>query len=57
MFQENMPIKAANKEVKANLDDHIESYVLLARLIRAKYEALLQNGFTEDQALELCRDL
>ncbi|MBR7747444.1 hypothetical protein [Undibacterium baiyunense] len=42
-------------ELKENLIAHIEIEQLQARLIREKYLALVKNGFTETQALELCK--
>ena len=33
----------------------IQHTILSAQITRAKYDALLKEGFTEKQALELCR--
>lgn len=41
-FQENMPALIAKLKIDAKLH-------------RAKYAALLEEGFTDEQALELCR--
>jgi len=42
-------------ELKENLIAHIEIEQLQARLIRERYLALVKSGFTETQALELCK--
>ena len=34
-----------------------EHYILMAELTRVRYEALLKEGFTPEQALELSKDL
>lgn len=35
----------------------IKEFALLARLQKAKYDALLAEGFTEKQAIELCKTI
>lgn len=55
-FDGTKTTKQKNKELISDMDDLIESMILLARLTRAKYDALLSNGFTEHQALELCKN-
>lgn len=47
--------RAALEEAKRNLETNIEFMKLLAQLTRAKYSALVSQGFTEAQALELCK--
>lgn len=41
--------------MKRNLGTLIEFNVISARITRAKYEALVSQGFDEKQALELCK--
>ena len=41
--------------MKRDLPTHIEMQSTLAIIARAKYEALKQAGFTEEQALTLCK--
>jgi len=45
----------AVRELRDNIAAHIEIGQLQARIMRAKYEALLKEGFTEQQALLLCK--
>lgn len=47
--------RAALEELKRNLPSHIEFLGIQAQMIRAKYQALIAQGFTEAQALELCK--
>lgn len=47
--------RASLEELKRNLPTHIEFLAIHAQMIRAKYQALLAQGFTEAQALELCK--
>jgi hypothetical protein len=47
--------RAALEELKRNLPTHIEFLSIHAQMIRAKYQALVAQGFTEAQALELCK--
>lgn len=47
--------RAALEEMKRNLPVHIEFLKITAEMIRAKYLALVSQGFTEAQALELCK--
>lgn len=42
------------KSFRDNLLAHIEYGQLVAKTQRAKYLALVKEGFTEQQALELC---
>jgi len=43
------------KDMKDNILAHVEYAQLNARIQRAKYEALVKEGFTEQQSLELCK--
>ena len=56
-FDKQNTIKENNKEFKDNLDDFIETVILQARITRAKYDALLAEGFNGQQAIELCKKL
>lgn len=47
--------RADLEALKRNLDVHIEVLAVSAKIIRAKYQALVAQGFTEAQALELCK--
>lgn len=49
--------KQANMNLKKDMDDMIEAMILQARLLRAKYDALIAENFTEEQALELCKKI
>jgi len=42
-------------ELRNNIAAHIELSQLQARITRAKYDALIKEGFTEQQALLLCK--
>lgn len=45
----------AIKQITENWVAHVEAIALTARLTRAKYLALVREGFTEAQAIELCK--
>jgi tRNA A58 N-methylase Trm61 len=47
-------LAAAGENLKRNLDTLVAHQVTIARLRRASYLALIDAGFTEAQALELC---
>jgi len=57
MTEENRKVAFAVlvREMRENLPAHIEFEQLNARVTREKYLALVKNGFTETQALELCK--
>jgi len=42
------------KNLRENILAHCEFAVLNARIWRARYEELVEQGFSEDQALVLC---
>lgn len=39
------------------MEPQIEYLRLRARLQKEKYDALIENGFTPNQAIELCKDI
>lgn len=43
------------RELRENMAAHIEFAQLDAQLKRAKYLALVKEGFTQDEALSLCK--
>lgn len=47
-------LRASLEEIRRNLPVAIEAAELMARVRRANYLALLREGFTEAQALDLC---
>lgn len=40
-----------------NLEDYLKAQTLQAKLIKSRYDALIQEGFTTEQALELCKNM
>ena len=42
-------------DLRENIAAHVEIGQLQARIMRAKYLALIKEGFTEQQALLLCK--
>lgn len=57
MSREQRDVKLATLvlELRENMIAHIEIEQLQAKLTREKYLSLVKNGFTESQALELCK--
>lgn len=43
------------KDLKRNLDVHIEYVKVMSTVRKAKYDSLVKEGFTPEQALELCK--
>lgn len=47
--------RAQLEELKRNIPIQIETLKIIAQLTRARYEALIESGFTPEQALFLCK--
>ena len=45
----------AFRQLQANLQTIIEAQRMMASITRSKYLALIEQGFTEKEALELCK--
>ena len=43
------------RKLQANIQTVLESQAIVAQITRAKYDALITQGFTQEQALELCK--
>lgn len=54
MNEQDINFVVAVKNFKDNILAHIDYVQLTARVQRAKYLALVKEGFTEEQALKLC---
>lgn len=50
-------LKESLRELKSGFDAFAEYLQILAKLTRIKYRALIDEGFTEAEALELCKEL
>jgi hypothetical protein len=48
-------VKDHNRELRDGLAQIIEAQSLIAQITRGKYNALIAQGFTASQALELCK--
>lgn len=48
-------MEKAVRIMRNNIDLHVELAQLFAQTTRAKYLALIDQGFSEDQALTLCK--
>ena len=51
----NKSLKDSFDELVTNLPIFIKYQREMAKLTRAKFDALVAEGFTEDQAIKLCR--
>lgn len=54
MNDQNIEFPMLEKQLRDNLLAHIDYVTLNAKIQRAKFNALVKEGFTEDQALKLC---
>lgn len=52
---EKNEIRASVDLLRRNMAEQIEAAQLIAKLRRAQYLALVAEGFTEAQALEICK--
>ena len=43
------------RKLQANIQTVLESQAIVAQITRAKYDSLITQGFTQEQALELCK--
>jgi len=50
-------LKGALESLKRDLDTFTEYSAMVAKIRRASYNAHIKEGFTEEQALVLCRSL
>lgn len=56
-FPNKNELKAASDALRRQLPEIMESAEIIAQIRRASYLAHLQQGFTEAQALELCKSM
>ena len=52
---DRVPMGILLPQIKKELGSILEAQPTLALIIRAKYESLKQAGFSEEQAIKLCR--
>ena len=57
MVENTVELAEALSNIKNTLSYQIECQTVLAKVYRAKYLALVKEGFTEEQALELSKTL
>ena len=55
----NPPIitKKALDQMKIDLPGMLEYIIIMAEMTKAKYDAMIDQGFTKEEALELCKTL
>ena len=56
-FGKKDDIQGALESLKRNIKNMIEYACLMAKIRRQSYLAHVDQGFTEDQALELCKNI
>ena len=52
----HLSIEIALEQLQANMPIMVEYQQLVAKQMRARYVALITEGFTEAQAIELCKN-
>lgn len=45
------------RELRASVPTMIQAQIILAQVTRAKFDSLIKEGFSEQQALELCKSV
>ena len=53
-FDKENKVKSSLSEMKRNLPDILEYSIIIAKIRKANYDAYIKEGFTKQQALELC---
>jgi len=56
-MNEKIDIKEMLNNQEPLIAQAIKEFALLARLQKAKYDALVSEGFTDAQAIELCKKI
>lgn len=57
MNKKNMNLVDLLNNKEPLIEQAIKEFNLIARLTKAKYDALVAEGFTPEQAIELCKRL
>lgn len=55
-MNEEMSFKEAMSEIRKNMSLHIEHTIIRAQLCSEYYTELVNQGFSKDDALTLCKD-